>query len=258
MKLIGNLLVWICVASGLMAASSFYAWEVGADPSADDRFIIAEPAGEPVQYARLLRSINTVDGNEIAAADEELNPQTLARLRDAGVKRVIVKHVSGGHLKMLANWTGKSIFLASAVGLIAGGMLLRGAAKREVDDAQLSDAPRETPEEVCGQIRGAIADLRGSLGGMSSDHEKMHAIVRALGEVQAELVPKFAETRPILIARRGVGGFASVMDAFAAMERKINRSWSAAADGAFFESVAALEDAAAAADQLAEMLNPST
>lgn len=254
MKLLGNLLVWICLAIGLLAATSFYAWEVGPNAAADARFQLGSNADRTTSYAELLNDVETVDGNVIAEADAALNPERLGLLRVAGIKRVHVKHPGTAFGAMLGNWSGKWLFLGSVAGLVAGALLLRADARKQVARAHLSETPIASPEEIAGQIRGAIADLRGSLPAMASDHEKMHAIVHALGEVQAELVPAFAETRPMLIGKRGLGGFARIMDVFAGAERKINRSWSAAADGAFEESFVSLEEAAIAVDQLAEAL----
>ncbi|GAB4383830.1 MAG: hypothetical protein Kow0022_04650 [Phycisphaerales bacterium] len=254
MRLLGNLLVWISLAIGLLAATSFYAWEVGPDAASDARFRLgSHPDGSP-RYAELLRDVKTTDGNVIADAGSPLDPDRLNFIRQAGIRRVNVKHPGSAFDVMLANWSGKWMFLVSVVGLTAGAMLLRADAKKQVSKAHLSETPVSSPEEVVARMRQAIADLRASLEGMAGDDERMDAIVRTLGEVQAELVPAFVETRSVLIARGGVGGFARVMDLFAGAERKINRSWSAAADGAAAESVASLEDAASAMDQLAEAL----
>lgn len=254
MRLLGNLLVWICLATGLIGATSFYAWPVGSDTSADDRFVIAHDAHDAAVHAVLLRDVRTLDGNVIAKADAPLDPPTLAFLREAGVERVSVKHPGGAFGRMFANWTGKWVFLGSVAGLVAGAMLLRTAARRDVEQAPLSDRPIATPEDIASRIRAAIADLRGSLPAMGSETERMAAIVRELGEVQAELVPAFVETRAALVARRGMGDFARVMDSFAGMERKINRAWSASADGVYHESSAALDEAAIAADELLQTL----
>jgi len=254
MKLIGNLLIWIFIATGLLAASSFYVWPVGGDASQDARFEIGtNDDGSPV-YAQLLKASATSDGNEIAPADADLNPAQLDLLRKAGIERVIIKHPAGAWGPMLSNWSGKWLFLGSALGLVLGGMMLKVAAKREVAETEGDSTQHATPEEIAGQIRAALTDLRGSLPAIESRHEKEHAIINALDEVQGELVPAFAETRAVLISKRGMGGFAGVMDQFAGMERQINRSWSAAADNALEESVTALDAAAVAADQLAQTL----
>lgn len=255
MRTLGNLLVWICLATGLIGATSFYAWPVGADNSSDVRFVIGQDAHDADLHAVLLRDVKTLDGNVIAKADDPLDPPTLAFLREAGVERVGVKHPGGAFGRMFSNWTGKWLFLGSVAGLVAGAMLLRTAARREVEQAPSSDHASATPEDIASRICAAIADLRGSLPALGGETERMAAIVRELGEVQAELVPAFVETRPALVARRGLGGFARVMDAFAGMERKVNRAWSASADGVYHESSAALDEAAVAADELVRLLN---
>lgn len=253
MKLIGNIFVWIFISLGLIAATSFYAWPVGAGPATDARFEIGIDEEGRTQYAHLLETI-AVEEVEVAAADAQLNPETLAALRAAGVERVIVKHPSGAYSLMIANWSGKWLFLISAIGLIAGAMILRAGARMAVAASEESGAVAATAEEIAGRIRAAIADLRAALPAIEGAHARETAIVAALGEVQADLVPAFVETRPILIGKRGMGGFAAVMDKFAGMERLINRAWSAAADGALHESVASLDAAAIAADELAAVL----
>jgi hypothetical protein len=258
MKFIGNLMIWCFIATGLIAATSFYAWPIGTDAAADARFELGTTGDITPEYAKLLRAMTTSDGNVIAKADANLNPQTLDLLRTAGVERVVIKHPTGAYGTMFANWTGKWLFIGSALGLIFGGMLLKVAARREVDSADASDSPRSSPEQVAGSIRAAIADLRGLLASIEGRDEKQHAIIKALSEVQGELVPAFVESRAVLIARKGMGHYATVMDKFAATERQVNRSWSAAADGALEESIDALNAAAVLADTLAETLGIST
>lgn len=253
MRFIGNILIWVFIATGLIAATSFYVWPVGTDPSADQRFEIGTNDDGSTRYAQLLQAVKTSEDNEIAAADKELDPPTLAFIREAGVERVIVKH-SNAIGTILKNWTGKWLFLGSALGLVAGAMLLRTAAKREVQRTDTGQVVRASPDQIAGQIRAAITDLRASLQAIDNQSAKEAAIVSTLGEVQAELVPAFVDTRPALIAKRGMGGFATVMDKFATMERQINRAWSAAADGALEESTNALDNAAVLAEEFAKIM----
>ena len=59
----------------------------------------------------------------------------------------------------------------------------------------------------------------------------------------------FIDARQALIGRHGLGGYAMIMDRFAAAERQINRARSAAADGVYDEAETCLK---AAADRLRE------
>ena len=56
-------------------------------------------------------------------------------------------------------------------------------------------------------------------------------------------VPPFIAARPALVARLGLGGYAQLMDHFAAAERQLNRAWSAAADGYATDAVECLDNA---------------
>lgn len=255
MRLIGNLLVWICLAIGLLAATSFYAWPVGADASTDARFQLGRSGDAAPRFAELLRDVKTHEGVVVAKADTPLSPPTLALIRDAGARRVIVKHPAGAAGTLLSHWSGKWIFLLAVAGLLVGAFLIRSSARKAVEQ---TEGARTTvpPEDLVVRLRDEVASLRASLPTLPDEAARLHAIITQLGEVQAVLVPAFVETRPVLIAQRGVGGFARAMDLFATAERKINRAWSAAADGVLHESLTALDQAAVACDQLVQGVSP--
>ncbi len=255
MKLLGNMLIWISLAVGLVSAPSLYAWPVGADAAHDDRFRLATgDDGEPVYAVLKQRTVDAASGVEIGAAGTPLTPAVLAAMRQAQIGRATVRHPGAAPLALVRNWTGLWWFVLAAAGLAAGGFLVKSAARAALRAPDRADAPRVSPEAIAGQMREQISVLRGSIARLDTDRARMAQIVAVLGEVQGELVPAFAEARPQLIAARGMGGFARVMDTFASMERKVNRAWSAAADGAYEESAAALEEAATFAEHLCEQL----
>ncbi|MFU8829682.1 MAG: hypothetical protein ACNA8P_09650, partial [Phycisphaerales bacterium] len=86
----------------------------------------------------------------------------------------------------------------------------------------------------------ALAD---DLARATTEDEKLEAIVRRIGFIQRDDVPAFVADRPALVNRLGLGGYAELMDNFAAMERQLNRAWSAAADGHLPESETCLQNA---------------
>src|SRR5690606_3352950 len=90
-------------------------------------------------------------------------------------------------------------------------------------------------------LKGEIDRLRAELPGMGSAEERLAAIVDRVGAQQRTTIPGFIAARPVLVSRLGLGGFARLMDSFAAAERQINRAWSAAADEGGGEGVASLE-----------------
>ncbi|KAA0215329.1 MAG: hypothetical protein DYG94_04425 [Leptolyngbya sp. PLA3] len=256
MRLIGNLLVWICLAIGLLAATSIYTWPVGADASADVRFELGVGADGKRRRAQLLRDVKSPEGAVVARSDAALDPSTLADIRQAGVARVMVKHPAGAGGALLSRWSGKWVFLSAVGGLLVGAFLIRRAARR----AAVQSAGEHTvqrPEDLVVRLRDELSALRARLPGLSDDAARLRAIIEQLGEVQAALVPAFVETRPVLIAQRGLGGYARVMDLFAAAERKVNRAWSAAADGVLHESQSAIDEAATACEQLVRCVAPA-
>lgn len=255
MRLIGNLLVWICLAIGLIAATSFYAWPVGADASVDARFELGRGDDGAPRYVEVLRDVKSRDGQVVVRADSALDPATLAIVREAGAKRVMIKHPSGAAGAIVGNWSGKWIFLLAVGGLVAGAFFIRSSVRKSVEQTGGVHFTAR-PEDLVLRLRDEVSVLRARLPGLLDDMARLRAIIEQLGEVQAVLVPTFVETRPLLVAQRGVGGFARVMDLFATAERKINRAWSAAADGVLHESLTALDDAALACDQLVQGVSP--
>lgn len=257
MRLIGNMLVWTCLAIGLIAATSFYAWPVGADASADARFELGRGDDGSPRLAELLRDVKAKDGGVVVKADAPLNPPTLAVIRAAGAGRVIIKHPAGAAGVLVGNWTGKWVFLLAMGGLVTGALLIRSSARKAVEQTQGVHTSARA-EDLALKMRDEVGALRAKVPGLPDDAARLQAIIEQLGEVQAVLVPAFVETRATVVAQRGVGGFARVMDLFAAAERKINRAWSAAADGVLHESLTALDQAAVACDQLVRGVSPGS
>lgn len=253
MKLIGNILIWVSLAIGLVSAPSLYAWPVGPDATFDAHFAIGTDEDGSPRYAVLKQKTEHPKTKVlIAPAEASLTPEVLATMRDAGIERATVRHPSGATGRLIANWTGKWQFLIAAAGLIGGGLLIKAAMKRDLAAPPEDGVVKVSPAELVGSMRTTIKDLRSSIATLETDRERVARIVSVLGEVQGEQVPAFAETRPQLIGTYGLGGFARIMDSFASMERKMNRAWSAAADGHYEESRDSLDEAAVFADQLAD------
>ncbi len=183
-------------------------------------------------------------GEPIATANTELTADLLAELRTNGVERVRVKEFA------FDRWTGRWWFLLAVVGLLAGAALVRFdmrqrlAASRE-DGGSTPGA--NSPEASLAAIIDAIESLRRDLPHMTTEHDREAAIIERLGEVQAVHVPAFVDAREKIVSARGLAGYAAVMDRFAAMERQINRAWSAAADAVDEEAQDCIERASALA-----------
>lgn len=72
---------------------------------------------------------------------------------------------------------------------------------------------------------------------------RLRTIIDRLNEAQRKHMEAFIVSRPQLIERLGLAGFAELMDSYAAFERQVNRAWSAAADGVYEEAVECLDNA---------------
>jgi len=246
MKLLANIILTASVIVGAMAASTAYLAPLSLP---DDRLIgltLNQPAG--------LTTDN--DGNQapVATKNTTLDADTIQKLRDTSytvngvehtVRSVTVKEFSP------SRWIGRWVFLASLGGLLIGASLVRRATRSEIARADTAATPgaADSPEAALDAIIRIVADLRRDLPSMPDDRARLHAILERISAVQTRHVPAFIDARLLLVNRLGLGGYAALMDRFAAAERQVNRAWSAAADNAVYESLPALD---AAADLLRE------
>ncbi|TVQ32074.1 MAG: hypothetical protein EA376_07050 [Phycisphaeraceae bacterium] len=179
----------------------------------------------------------------MARTNDRLNQDLLDRLRLAGAERIRLKEFS------FARWSGLWLFLVAVAGLLGGAFVVRSETNRQVAEAAAktkaegAGAATLSPEETLAEIRRIIESLQRDLPGAANDEARMEMIVERLDEVQRVHSVAFVDARAQLVGRLGLSGYAGLMDRFAAMERQVNRCWSAAADGVFFEAQDCLDRA---------------
>lgn len=196
-----------------------------------------------------------------------LTPERMAQLRDAS-ERIAEAQGDGAraggaaHVKSFAfdRWPYWWVFALSAVGLFAGSMLVRAGTKAEIAAAATTSpgsgaAPAASPEQSLQGIIDIVASLRRDLPGMADDEARNDAIIERLDTAQKTHIVAFIDARPLLVNRFGLGGYAELMDRFAAAERQINRAWSAAADGVYHEAANSLDTAADLLEETRPKLN---
>lgn len=255
MKLLANLILTASIIVGALAASTAYIAPLSLP---DDQLIgltINQPAGRVAQpdgsYKPLVPDHTTLTAEHIQALRDH-------RYDARGVERE-VRFVTVNDFDP-RRWVGVWPFLAAMGGLVLGAGLMRSAAKRELARAEPAattpGAAAAKPEESLGTIIDIVESLRRDLPGMTDDAAREHAVLERIGAVQSTHAPAFIDARTRLIARLGLGGYAELMDRFAAGERQINRAWSAAADHAMYESAPALDAAASLLAEARALLNP--
>ncbi len=202
------------------------------------------------------------DPNQIRyAGDDEsgtrLTPERLAAIRAASETGGGESNGATGargaiHVKTFSfdRWPYWWVFAISAIGLFTGSMLVRAGTKAEIAAATAAasptgDKPAASPEASLQSIIDIVAVLRRELPGLPSDKLRNELILERLDIAQKIHIAAFIDARPLLVNRFGLGGYAELMDRFAASERQINRAWSAAADGVYHESAKSLETASA-------------
>lgn len=232
MNILGAILVTASLVSGTLAAATAYL----APLSLADEVLVGLTLNAPAG------AVEAGDGTRspLADSDDELTPGLLARLREANVQYVQVKQFWPAE-RPLPIWPGKWMFLASLAGLVAGALLIRSSSRRSIQVA--ADAEGAVPpDEALQHLRDAIDQLRRDLAGMP-DKARLEAVVRRLSELQKKEMADFVDSRPLVIARFGLAGYAEIMDRYAAAERQINRAWSAAADRVEDEMLDCLDQA---------------
>ncbi len=275
MKLIGNLLMTVTLLVGLLAAATSYlasveqpadAWIDYINTSGKEVYIHSNnPAGAKRVSDEEVASLHAMyEQGEITAqemltqseallpvleGDAQITPEAVAALQantlatDSGtreVKFVNVKRFSP------FGWPYWWAFAISAVGLFTGSMMVRTATKKEIAAHASAEggSSHDSPAGLLAQIRMGVDMLRSDLEKMTSESDRTHLIVEKIGDMQKKQLADFVDARPRLIATMGLGGYAELMDRFAAAERQINRSWSIAADGFDVEAMVCLENAA--------------
>lgn len=177
----------------------------------------------------------------IGRTGDTLNAELLAILRAEGVDFVKVNRFD------FFRWPHWWLFVVSCIGLIGGALLVRHARNTELARANaIAEGASENPADartVFARLSGRLDDLSKDLDRAANDEEKLDAIVKRIGNIQRDDVPAFVADRPALVSRMGLAGYAELMDHFAAMERQLNRAWSAAADGHLGEAMASLKNA---------------
>lgn len=179
----------------------------------------------------------------IATKGTAVTPELLAQLRAANVQRIKVKEFS------LARWPEWWVFTLGCVGLGGAALLVRSMRRTaSVAAGQGSRtagaAAAMSPAQLLDAMRADLESLRGKLRATPSSRDRLAAIVADIGHMQQTHIAAFINARAELTARLGLGGYARLMDAFAAAERAINRAWSAAADEVETEANACLDRAA--------------
>lgn len=261
MRLIANLLLTISLTGGAIGASSAYLAALSlpaeslvgltlnapAGVRMDGEAIVRDDGGVPLP---MLARDHTLTEADVAALQAQTSLEVEVDGRTRRVRRVLVKEFS------LARWEGKWLFLLSLAGLGVGAFLVRSAMRADIASAEAGRAEGETPELALDAIGDAVAGLLRDLPGLPDDRARCEAIVEMLGVAQRDHVPVFVDARTLLISRLTLGGFAALMDRFAAMERQVNRAWSAAADNHYPEAIVCLEKANLFVGETRERLTP--
>lgn len=194
----------------------------------------SEPTGEQILRAR-------ESTPPIGRPGDLLLPELVDMLEASGVR--YVKVASFGFTRWPHGW----LFILSCVGLLAGAWMVRLAQKRSLAASDLAAKPTGDAATDAGSVfarlSGRLHTLAEELHKARDEDDKLASIVEHVGLIQRDDVPAFVADRPALVNRLGLAGYAELMDSFAAMERQLNRAWSAAADGHLPESETCLRNA---------------
>ncbi len=255
MKLLGSLLVTACLVLGAFAASTAYVVPVDSIDPQRDAVTLYAPAGvsdevpdDPATPRQPLLEPGPIDDPLVLTAEH------LDTLRDEGVRRVHVKEFS------IRRWREAWLFGVAAAGLLVGSLLVRTAIRREVT-AVASTTPEVATESPRQLLEGAITQARElvlELDGLADQASRRQTILRHVQILQDDYFEPFVYSRAKVINELGMGGYAQLMDRFAAAERQFNRAWSAAADGVADEAVLSIRRAVPLLEEAGERFQAPT
>lgn len=240
MKLIGYLLMTVALVLGTIAATTAYL------PKLDDSLAGLELNGPT-------GAVETAAGVEpIADKNDVLTPELIQQLRDNGVERVRVKEFSFGR------WTHAGYFVGGVVLMIVGALTVRVATHAQMEASakpmQADEARAASPARLLDRIDRNLAALRRDLEDMLDEEARLITIVDRVSNILGDDVMPFFDAKMVLIGSLGLAGFAGLMDRFSALERTLNRAWSAAADDHEPEAMACLDRAAQIVPEVRERL----
>lgn len=177
----------------------------------------------------------------IGRTGDRLTPDLVEMLNGADVTFVKVTEFG------FARWPYSWLFVVSCIGLGFGAWIIRSARRKELaaTESAGSDETAESKDAatVFARLSGRLHALSEELANTSDQTERLDSILRHIGQIQRDDIPAFAADRPALVNRLTLAGYAELMDSFAAMERQLNRAWSAAADAHLPESEDCLRNA---------------
>lgn len=238
MKLVAFLIIAVSMCIGVIGALTAYLPPLSLADSSLVGLTLNADAGNT--------STDLRSPQPIARKNDKLTPGLLTTLRDKGVQRVKVKEFS------FARWPEWWVFTLGCVGLGGAALLVRSMRRKALAAAIASHGPRPdgsaaaklSPAQLLDAMRSDLETLRGKLRATPTQRDRLAAIVADIGHLQQTHIAAFLNARPEITARLGLGGYARLMDAFAAAERAINRAWSAAADEVESEANTCLDRAA--------------
>jgi hypothetical protein len=246
MKLAAFFLISVSLILGVIASVTAYLPPLSLDHSRLAGLTLNAPAGAVADDSGKPTAV------PILVAGDQLSTENLTLLRDAGVKRVRVKEFS------FARWPEWWLFVIACVGLGAGAFIVKRENRLTIERAAAGaggssgPGPDQAFANLCTQVNQLRADLKTA----TTEDARLRLILERLSEAQNTSIAAFIAARPLLIARLGVGGYARLMDTFAAAERQINRAWSAAADEVEHESLICIERAAELLEETKPRLAP--
>ena len=213
MRLLAFVLIWVSLGVGAVSATTAYMWTFpkSGEP---DRFLLGTDADGTKNYA-VLSAVAGIDANKapIVRPDTALTPEVVARIQAESIEpvdRVKVKTFK------FSRWTHLPYFALACVGLLAGAMLTRLSAARAV---RLADAHADTddalsPENAIEQLRLVVAGLLADAPAENDRRRACAMITDRLGNAISDFVPPVTEQRERLVARMGLGSYASLMDVY--------------------------------------------
>jgi len=192
-----------------------------------------------------------VDGTELLIGEQQehkvvplllantvITANELGTLRNRDAGRIRVKEFSVGR------WDVAWMMGASCLGLGIAAFMVKTATRKEIEAELAQPSSHEnSPGNSMERVVAVVNELVSTMSSAGEDAEKNAIIIDRVGELQRNELATLADSRTTLVAQLTLTGYAQFMDRFSAMERRLNRAWSAAADGVTEEAIISLNGA---------------
>lgn len=256
MTWIGNIITVLAVVTGVLSGATAYHVSLDLTGVEEQGLTLSTSAGVKVDDEGAAVVSDSGKLNPLFKTGTPLDSKTVKKLR-ANKAQLNGREITVTSVKVnefaFSRWSGKWIFMLSAVGMIGGVVLNRMANAREAQGLRESGQT----EDLLAALDDAKARLESLQQGLGSGELTESDVVDQLTQLGDDLQDHFIDHLEVLRGTLAAGTMAELMESYAVGERFMNRARSTAVDSDPHESLASLVASAERFGHTIEMIKKS-